>query len=185
MKNNDILLSELVDGELTASELTQLMEIMDSEPLMRDKLIQHQNTRNRIQGLAAVDDGALSQLWREIESGELVQAKTVVEDEKARRPEQVATALPDFSWWLKQVVGFSIAASIGAVAVLSLAPQPATTPNPIVQQDIIESNETHRWTVAEKEIEERLNAYLLDHNEYAGASNVFANARVIAYDSGQ
>jgi len=43
----------------------------------------------------------------------------------------------------------------------------------------------NRWTVEEQEIEDRLNVYLVDHNEYAGASDIFSNARVIAYDSGQ
>ena len=40
-----------------------------------------------------------------------------------------------------------------------------------------------RWTVGESEVEERLNTYLVNHNEYAGASDVFSYARVVSYDA--
>jgi sigma-E factor negative regulatory protein RseA len=43
----------------------------------------------------------------------------------------------------------------------------------------------NRWTVNEPEVQERLNTYLVDHNEYAGASGVFSYARVVSYDAGQ
>ncbi|EMR12478.1 Anti sigma-E protein RseA, partial [Methylophaga lonarensis MPL] len=39
----------------------------------------------------------------------------------------------------------------------------------------------NRWTVAEQEVEDRLNTYLVDHNEYAGTSGVFSYGRVVSY----
>ncbi|HDZ15836.1 MAG TPA: anti-sigma factor, partial [Methylophaga aminisulfidivorans] len=38
-----------------------------------------------------------------------------------------------------------------------------------------------RWTVGEGEVEDRLNDYLVDHNEYAGAAGLFSYARVVSY----
>ena len=43
----------------------------------------------------------------------------------------------------------------------------------------------NRWTVGEQEVEDRLNTYLVNHNEYTGASSVFSYARVVSYDAGQ
>jgi len=67
-------------------------------------------------------------------------------------------------------------------ASIAAADEPAPTVQVATQMPQEPSN---RWTVTEQEIEDRLNVYLVDHNEYAGASDIFSNARVIAYESGQ
>jgi sigma-E factor negative regulatory protein RseA len=61
--------------------------------------------------------------------------------------------------------------------------QQQVAPVPVVTVAVQESG--NRWTVTEQAIEDRLNVYLVDHNEYAGASDIFSNARVIAYESGR
>jgi sigma-E factor negative regulatory protein RseA len=94
-------------------------------------------------------------------------------------------ALPDWFW--KQTAGLAAAASIGALAVVGLMSQPQTvmpTTNmaqsePMQQQTKVA--DSNRWTVGESEVEDRLNDYLVDHNEYAGASGLFSYARVVSY----
>lgn len=46
-------------------------------------------------------------------------------------------------------------------------------------------SQSNRWTVAEPEIEDRLNNYLVDHNEYVGTSGMFSYGRVVSYGTEQ
>ncbi len=95
--------------------------------------------------------------------------------------------LPDWFW--KQTAGLAAAASIGALAVVGVFNQPQTPATPELAQ--VEQVQTqtqtavavspNRWTVGEQEVEDRLNNYLVDHNEYAGASGLFSYARVVSY----
>ena len=110
-------------------------------------------------------------------------------------------SLPITFW--QQSLSLAVAASIGALAVVGVMTQPNIQTVPMAalestqglepteitvaasKAEALPLNSGNRWTVEEQEIEDRLNIYLVDHNEYAGVSDIFSNARVIAYESGQ
>jgi sigma-E factor negative regulatory protein RseA len=84
-----------------------------------------------------------------------------------------------------------MAASVGALAVVGVFQQQNGFDNlPVASVVANESpatlvSQSNRWTVAEPEIEDRLNNYLVDHNEYVGTSGMFSYGRVVSYGTEQ
>lgn len=198
MVNDDELLSALVDGELEGEALDRALILLSEDDAARDRFQRYQLASNvlggQVSGNQQIDisqqiSAAIADLpvYSSIESDEeiaLIPASTT----------ETATVLtfPERFW--KQAIGLAVAASFGALAVVGTMTQPEFSAMPIASvaegessTSVIVTAQTqgNRWSVSEQEIEDRLNVYLLDHNEYAGASDVFSNARVIAYESGR
>jgi len=185
--NQNELLSALVDGELQGSELDDVLQLLHTNEQARNQLQRYQRASD------VLHDHSLSHHHIDLTDG----ISAALQDEAkftvstvSKKPAQII-AFPTQFW--KQATSLAVAASIGALAVVGVMTQPQ---NQIVQDPQIASVEVEtspmvvaqtgkRWTIEEQEVEERLNSYLVDHNEYAGASGVFSYARVVSYDLGQ
>jgi len=183
--NQNELLSALVDGELQGKELDDVLQLLNTNEQARRQLQRYQHTSDLLH------DHSVSH--HHIDLTDRVSA--ALDDDAAFTTSSNNTAqiiaFPKHFW--KQAVSLAVAASIGALAVVGVMTQPE---NQLIQPPQMASVEVEttpmvvaktgkRWTVEEQEIEERLNSYLVDHNEYAGASGVFSYARVVSYDMGQ
>ena len=87
----------------------------------------------------------------------------------------------------------AIAASVAAIAITGVqwvhqpvpAPLPALAVNTPAPQNIIRSGTTH-WDMKEPEAESALNAYLVEHDEFAstsGLGGMMPYVRVVSYDN--
>ena len=91
----------------------------------------------------------------------------------------------------KQAAGLAMAASVGALAVVGVMNQQAYQDLPMASAENVAdvttqvAGQVNRWTVGEPEIEDRLNNYLVDHNEYAGGAGMFSYGRVVSYGTEQ
>jgi sigma-E factor negative regulatory protein RseA len=174
------LLSAFVDGELNAQELDELLALMNSDDNARNDYLRYQHASDTLRGysrhkqpidLTARLSQALANEPTHQQSGALKKARVF--------------NVPDWFW--KQTTGLAAAASIGALAVVGVINQPQSSVTPPLAQLEQEPTQTahvaatNRWTVGEQEVEDRLNNYLVDHNEYAGASGLFSYARVVSY----
>ena len=207
--NDEELLSALVDGELQGEALDRAIALVSTDQTARERFQRYQLASNVLHGQAiGHQQGDMTQQISAAISDEPVhsvtpvQAKTVPET-----PTADVLTFPERFW--KQTVGLAVAASFGALAVVGTMTQPdyavmpaasmaaveaVPVPNVVVSQQqvapvpvvtVAVQESGNRWTVTEQAIEDRLNVYLVDHNEYAGASDIFSNARVIAYESGR
>ena len=175
------LLSAYVDGELNAQELDELLALLNNNDVARNDYLRYQLVSDSLHGFTRhnqpVDLTARLSLALADEPAHQKRVKLL---EKAR-----VITLPNWFW--KQTASLAAAASVGALAVVgvmnqsdnsSIGPQLAQVESSQTQSVASVSN---RWTVGEQEVEDRLNNYLVDHNEYAGASGLFSYARVVSY----
>jgi len=186
--NQNELLSALVDGELTGRELDDALHLLDTNEQARMQLQRYQRGSDVMHehGLAHHQIDLTGRISAVIEDEETYSSIT-----EANKNTAQIIAFPKQFW--KQAASLAVAASIGALAVVGVMTQPQNQLVPTAQMASVEVETTpmvvaqtgKRWTVQEQEVEERLNNYLVDHNEYAGASGVFSYARVVSYDMGQ
>lgn len=174
------LLSAFVDGELNEKELDQLLALMDSDDNARADYLRYQFSSDVIRGYTNSS--------RPVDLSSRI--STALKDEpvhqQAESGKQKARVLTLPDWFWKQTAGLAAAASIGALAVVGVMNQPQNN----ITAELAEAGQmqqptavaaSNRWTVGEQEVEDRLNNYLVDHNEYAGASGLFSYARVVSY----
>ena len=200
MTDDNELLSALVDGELRGRELDKALAFLSKDPSARERIQRYQISRDAFHGFGTKHQARATQ---KISAAILLEAKHKPVNVQAVGKTNVIS-LPITFW--QQSLSLAVAASIGALAVVGVMTQPNIQPVSITPMAALEStqglepaeitiaasearalplNSGNRWTVEEQEIEDRLNIYLVDHNEYAGVSDVFSNARVVAYESGQ
>jgi sigma-E factor negative regulatory protein RseA len=199
------LLSALVDGELQGQELDRAIALLSTNSDARERLQRYQLTSDVFRGYGTGHQQA--DLTQKITTALIDEPRhSPIPDKLVEKAKVIS--LPVRFW--QQTLGLAVAASFGALAVVGVMTQPdaqlvpmaALDTTPILApaseveaapQTIVAvaktvpstSNTGNRWTVEEQEIEDRLNVYLVDHNEYAGVSDIFSNARVVAYESGQ
>ena len=191
------LLSALVDGELRGRELEKAMALLSADQSARECLQRYQICRDAFHGYGTKQQARATQ---KISAAILLEAKHKPVNVQAVGKTNVIS-LPITFW--QQSLSLAVAASIGALAVVGVMTQPNIQTVPMAalestqglepaeitvaasKAEALPLNSGNRWTVEEQEIEDRLNIYLVDHNEYAGVSDIFSNARVIAYESGQ
>jgi len=183
--NQNELLSALVDGELKGNELEQALQLLSTSDTAKAQFKRHQFVSDVLHGYVSQN--------RSVDlTGRITDA--LLDDpsiSSATKRKALVIAFPAYFW--KQATGLALAASVGAMAVLGVMSQPQNELMPIAAvasieapvQPMIVAQTGNRWTVGEKEVEDRLNTYLVNHNEYAGASSVFSYARVVSYDAGQ
>ncbi len=198
MKNEE-LLSALVDGELQDQELQQAIDLLSNSQTAKAQFMRYQNTSDVTHGftLSTQQIDLTERIALQLDSEPTVSRSK----QKTDKSMTWRHLLPDWFW--QQTLGMTIAASIGALAVVGIMQQPGTPMMPAApvvasvsdQNIVVATTEkqrmdetannmptTTRWTVGEPDVAERLNTYLIDHNEYAVASDIFSNARVIAYE---
>lgn len=185
--NHTELLSALVDGELQEQELDRALQFLDGNEQAREQLQRYQFASDVLHGKVVehrqVD---LTVQLSQALNNEPSHTLKVVDKFKAS-----VIVLP--KQFLKQALGLAMAASVGALAVVGVVSQPQNqlVPMSVTVAEVEAPTQTtvatsdNRWTVEEAEVADRLNTYLVDHNEYAGASDVFSYARIVSYDAGQ
>ena len=191
------LLSALVDGELRGRELEKAMALLNADQSARECLQRYQICRDAFHGYGTKQQARATQ---KISAAIVLEAKHRPVNLQVVEKTNVIS-LPVRFW--QQSLSLAVAASIGALAVVGVMTQPNIQTVPMAalestqalepaeitvaasKAEALPLNSGNRWTVEEQEIEDRLNIYLVDHNEYAGVSDIFSNARVVAYESGQ
>lgn len=183
--NQNELLSALVDGELQGKELDDALQLVNISEQARQQLQQYQYASDVLHGRRVQNVDLVSRISESL--------KDEAEFSTVAGIKETAKILTFPKQFWKQAASLAVAASVGALAVVGVMNQPENQLVPNVQTAHVEIETTPmvvaktsaRWTVGEQEVEERLNSYLVDHNEYAGASGVFSYARVVSYDVGQ
>lgn len=183
--NQNELLSALVDGELKGNELDQALQLLSTSDQARAQFQRHQLVSDVLHGHVSHN--------RTVDLTGRIADALLDEPAISLTPKHKALVIPFPSQFWKQATGLALAASVGAIAVMGVMNQSQSQFMPVTAVASIEdpaesmmvAQTSNRWTVGEQEVEERLNTYLVNHNEYAGASNVFSYARVVSYDAGQ
>jgi len=178
------LLSALMDGELQGQELDAALQLIQTNEQAKDRWQHYQLTSDVLHGrnVALYNHD----LTARISSAIANEPTHSVPNTKAN-----VIAFPKQFW--KQAAGFAVAASLGALAVIGVNNQPQNNLVPNAQIASVEvepaavsaTQKGKLWTVGENEVEQRLNTYLVEHNEYSDSPSVFSYARVISYDAGQ
>ncbi len=177
------LLSALVDGELHGKALDEALQLIHNDAQARATWQRYQWVSDVIQGHS---EGS-----NHIDLTQKISA--AIEQEPALHKAKILS-FPRHIW--KQTAGFALAASLGALVVTGVWTHPdntrvaqnagkvqvATVASVSKQKQPITGQ---RWTVGKQEVEQRLNSYLVEHNEYANAPDVFTYARVVSYETGQ
>jgi len=183
--NQNELLSALVDGELNGDELEQALQLLSTNDTARAQFQRHQLVSDVLHG--HVSRNLTVDLTSRI-------ANVLLDEPALTMPtKRKALVIPFPTKFWKQATSLALAASVGALAVMGVMNQSQIQLMPVTAVASIESpaqpmtvaQAGNRWTVGEQEVEQRLNTYLVNHNEYAGASSVFSYARVVSYDAGQ
>ena len=153
-------LSALVDDELETGEQTLLVKRLVTDESLREQLARYQ----------VISDALTDHLPDQIDTGFSQRIQDALSDEAV--PQAVPAALPP-SRLLRPLTGLALAASVAAVAVLSLqsvrqnetesAPAIASAP---AQDDYIRA-EGQSPVVAAARTQRSLDAYLVNHNEFA------------------
>jgi sigma-E factor negative regulatory protein RseA len=125
---------------------------------------------------------------------DVVVAQDMIEQLAKRIEAQPSTAISYRRHRVTRFLGtLAIAASVAAIAITGVqwVHQPAPAPLPVVAankpapQNIIRSGTT-RWDMKEPETESALNAYLVEHDEFAstsGLGGMMPYVRVVSYDN--
>jgi sigma-E factor negative regulatory protein RseA len=174
------LLSAFVDGELNSQELDELLALMSADDNARNDYLRYQHASDTMRGYSRHNQPVdlTARLSQALANEPAHQQRSALNKARVFR-------VPDWFW--KQTAGLAAAASIGALAVMGVINQPQSSVTPPLAQleqaptQTTTVAATNRWTVGEQEVEDRLNNYLVDHNEYAGASGLFSYARVVSY----
>lgn len=182
--NHREMLSALVDGQLKGQELTQAIAHINNDPAARAEYLRMQYASDVMHGYTR----AVSQ--RPVDFAQRLStalAEEPVYKQSALFAKGKVLAFPKTFW--KQATGLAMAASFGALAVVGVMNQPGYQGVPLASaENSVNSTPTkqvNRWTVGEPEIEDRLNNYLVDHNEYAGGTGMFSYGRVVSYGTEQ
>lgn len=181
------LVSALVDGQLTGSELEQALELINNDSSAREAFMRFQQASDILHGYTR----SITQVPLELTSriSAALEAEPVYSIDTPNESTAKLLRFPKNFW--KQATGLAMAASVGALAVVGVVQQQNGFDNvPVASVLANESpatmvSQSNRWTVAEPEIEDRLNNYLVDHNEYVGTSGMFSYGRVVSYGTEQ
>ncbi len=172
-------LSALVDGELSDAEAVHLLDRMSHDNALKDVWERYHLVsdvlRNHLSPVTSVDLVA--------------RVRHAIDDEPIilRPPKRTR----DPVW--KPVAGFALAASVAVVAVLGFRGFSGFDGEPVVetvaQRDpapVVKSVGL-RWNVDRPDVEERLNAYLVNHSEHTGSAmrGMMPYARIVVYDAGR
>ena len=188
VKQNEML-SALVDGQLDLAELNEILALLDNDEQARKDFLRYQYASDVMHGYTR---GA----QQPVDLAERMKAQLAEEPlhHVGNKPKAKILAFPKLAW--KQAASLAVAASIGALAVVSVMNHQPTVGNgkvtPVAMNTAVKQAKTtevaasgNRWTVGEPAVEDKLNGYLVDHNEYSGASGLFSYARVVSYGEEQ
>lgn len=162
----DEQLSALVDGELEPAEADRLIDKMLDNDELRSRWLRYQQAGSALRREAST--GAGGGLLPGIHAA-LAKEATVLAPRLKRQP---------LSATFKQVAGMAVAATVTAVAVLTIQPggqvfaptnqQVASTAPVAVEQQWLRVNSSN-WSDDRPAVVSKLNSYLVNHNGYSTA----------------
>jgi sigma-E factor negative regulatory protein RseA len=181
MKEN---LSRLMDSAIEGNERSRLFDAMADDPELR-------RTWQRYHLIGAA---LKNELGRSVDPALPDRiAESVRKEPPLGRPGRLAI-LPGRSF-ARQVGSLALAASVAALAIFTLAPHAqrggsagqslASAGNSAVH---VTRSGTTRWETLPPEMENTLNAYLVEHGEFSaspGLNGLTSYARFVSYDAGQ
>lgn len=169
-------LSAFVDGELDELESRQLLATLSQDPALRRTWERYHLARSALH-----------------QDSEILVVSNIAERVSARLENEPSSAVGYRRRQAVRVVStLALAASVAAIAILGVQRlnQPESNAallaaNKPASQQIIRSGTT-RWDTKEPGAENALNAYLVEHNEFASASGIggmMPYVRVVGYDN--
>lgn len=178
IKNQETL-SALVDGQLAGQSLTRTIRHLTSDEQARTDFLRYQQASDLMRGYTRGIQTTPADFTQRVSAA--------IENEPAHQaPSRTARVLEMPRQFWKQASGFALAASMGALVVVGVMDNAAVqtgAPTNYVEAEASTGTASNRWTVTEPEVEDRLNNYLVDHNEYAGGAGMFSYGRVVSYGS--
>lgn len=176
---NQETLSALVDGQLAGQSLTRTIRQLTSDEHARADFLRYQQASDLMRGYTRGIQTTPAEFTQRVSAA--------IENEPVhQRPSRTAKILEMPRQFWKQASGFALAASMGALVVVGVMDNAAVqtgAPANYVEAEAPIGTASNRWTVTEPEVEDRLNNYLVDHNEYAGGAGMFSYGRVVSYGS--
>lgn len=171
-------ISALMDGELAEAERELLLRRMAGDP----------DLRARWERYHLIRDALHYELPDHTDPGFADRVMTVVGDEPL--PQAARSPLP-MRQLLKPVAGVAIAASVAALAIIGVRQfggesAPPAVPRVAVRDTSYVQVAGTRWDLRGREIEARLNGYLVNHNEYTAANSLqgmLHYTRIAGYDT--
>ena len=175
MKSEDELLSALVDDELSAAETARALAALAADPARRETWARYQLIGTAIRrGVPDVVDPGLAARVQAAIGDSLPDAGDGLPDP--------ASAAAGRSGWKRAVGGVAMAASVAAVALFGMrylavteeegaAVAARVAPAPLLQAQPATMTEAETPGSATLD-QERLNAYLIRHNEFAASGGL-------------
>lgn len=166
-------LSALVDDELDAAEQALLLRQIGADAVLRKRLARYQ----------LISDALQNHLPPRLDVGFYNSVRAALQEEPAVHVESSR-----FAGMVKPVAGLAVAASVAVVAVLSLqsvrnespSSPPAMASAPVVQ-DYLRA-EIKAPPAASPHAQQSLNAYLVNHNEYAVNRGMLPYVRLVGHE---
>mgnify|MGYP001815065086 FL=1 len=164
-------LSALVDDELDAAEQALLLRQIGADAVLRERLARYQ----------LISDSLQNHLPPRLDVGFYSSVHAALQDEPA-----VHVEASRFAGMVKPVAGLAVAASVAVVAVLSLQSVRNEDPSsPVasapVAQDYLRA-EIKAPPAASPHAPQGLNAYLVNHNEYAVNRGMLPYVRLVGHE---
>jgi sigma-E factor negative regulatory protein RseA len=166
-------LSALVDDELDAAEQALLLRQIGADEMLRERLARYQ----------LISDALQNHLPPRLDVGFHNSVQAALQEEPAVHVESSR-----FAGVAKPVAGLAIAASVAVVAVLSLQSVRHESPSstsamaraPVVQDYLRAEIKTP--SAASPHAPQNLNAYLVNHNEYAVNRGMLPYVRLVGHE---
>lgn len=178
VKNQETL-SALVDGQLQGQSLTSAIQQLTSDEKARADFLRYQQASDLMRGYTRGMQTAPLDFTDRVSAA-------IDKEVSHQPPSRTARILEMPGQFWKQASGFALAASVGALVVVGVMDNSTLqtgAPSNYVEAGSANPGPANRWTVTEPEVEDRLNNYLVDHNEYAGGAGMFSYGRVVSYGS--
>lgn len=161
-------LSALVDDELEHAEQALLLRQIGTDPVLRERLARYQ----------VISDALQNHLPPRLDIGFHKSIQAALKDEPA-----VQVAASRFAGMLKPVAGVAVAASVAVVAVLSLQSIRTETPSSTQAVASLPAAQDYlRADIKEPPAPHSLNAYLVNHNEYAVNRGMLPYVRLVGHE---
>jgi anti-sigma factor RsiW len=169
-------LSAMLDGEISASELGELLDAMRKDPGLRQQYGRFVRAQSSLHNEDGPDIAAP------------VRARLDAEPTILAPGRKTSVRVPALG---RVAAGLAVAATVATIAVGSLnwiAPGDESSPTLVAnapeQVEYVRSGGT-RWQVQDKKLEDDLNVYLVEHGGYAGSSamnGIRSYVKVAGYD---
>lgn len=177
-------ISALVDDTLPAQERSLLLARMVSDPTLRETWSRY----------TLIQDALRNHLPEQLQPGLSERVMRALDSEVAH--DRSGSARPRLAGWARPLAGLAVAASVAVLAVVMFRPgdpapgggvQVADAGAPPAAEDY-RRVDSDQWQGQQGTVSERLNQYLVNHNEFAarnGMPVVAPHVRIVGFDREQ